>query len=220
MLACHDYSKAIDVWSVGCIFAELLARQALFPGEDYIAQLRLICEKMGRPAENDLDFVTSDRAKRFILSLPLKSAVPMADLFPAHRNETDAHDLLKKMLDFHPDRRITINDALSHPFMSSLHNPDDEPCANFTFDFDFEDEDLSRERVQALIWDEIREMHSDIPETHPSATPRRTSRRSSGSALFEAKAESKDDREDQKEDEEKASRKRSASNSSVSPECK
>ena len=41
MLACQEYSKAIDMWSVGCIFAELLARQPLFPGEDYIAQVRL-----------------------------------------------------------------------------------------------------------------------------------------------------------------------------------
>ena len=42
MLACQEYTKAIDMWSVGCIFAELLARSPLFPGEDYIAQLRLI----------------------------------------------------------------------------------------------------------------------------------------------------------------------------------
>jgi len=51
------------MWSVGCIFAELLARTPLFPGEDYIAQLRLICDKLGRPSEKDLDFVTSERAR-------------------------------------------------------------------------------------------------------------------------------------------------------------
>jgi len=218
MLACHEYSKAIDVWSVGCIFAELLARQALFPGEDYIAQLRLICDKMGRPLEDELDFVTSDRAKRFILSLPLKSGTPMKELFPAHPEETDAHDLLRKMLDFHPSRRVTIDEALSHPFMASLHNAEDEPVADFTFDFDFEDEELSRERVQALIWDEIREVHPDIPETHPSATPRRSLRRPSAN-LLEARAEGKDDASDNQSDE-KASRKRTASNSSVSPDKK
>jgi mitogen-activated protein kinase 1/3 len=72
MLACQEYTSAIDMWSVGCIFAELLARTPLFPGDDYIAQLRLICEKMGRPAEKDLDFVTSERAKRFMVGLPSK----------------------------------------------------------------------------------------------------------------------------------------------------
>ena len=72
MLACQEYTSAIDMWSVGCIFAELLARTPLFPGEDYIAQLRLICEKIGRPAEKDLDFVTSERARRFMASLQNK----------------------------------------------------------------------------------------------------------------------------------------------------
>jgi hypothetical protein len=78
------------MWSVGCIFAELLARNALFPGEDYIAQLRLICEKMGRPPADDLDFVTSERAKAFISSLPPSKPIEMSDLFPAHKNENTA----------------------------------------------------------------------------------------------------------------------------------
>lgn len=56
------------MWSVGCIFAELLARTPLFPGEDYIAQLRLICDKLGRPSEKDLDFVTSERARYWCIS--------------------------------------------------------------------------------------------------------------------------------------------------------
>ena len=40
MLACHEYSKPIDVWSVGCIFAELIQRKPYFPGDDYIDQVR------------------------------------------------------------------------------------------------------------------------------------------------------------------------------------
>jgi serine/threonine protein kinase len=41
MLACQEYSKAVDIWSIGCIFAELLARTPLFPGEDYVQQLQV-----------------------------------------------------------------------------------------------------------------------------------------------------------------------------------
>jgi mitogen-activated protein kinase 1/3 len=41
MLACHEYSYPIDVWSVGCIFAELVLRKPYFPGDDYIDQVRL-----------------------------------------------------------------------------------------------------------------------------------------------------------------------------------
>ena len=78
MLACQEYTEAIDVWSVGCIFGELLERRALFPGEDYIDQLRRIVAKLGKPAPDELDFVTSDKARRFILGLPEPPSTPCA----------------------------------------------------------------------------------------------------------------------------------------------
>lgn len=168
MLACQEYTSAIDMWSVGCIFAELLARSPLFPGEDYIAQLRLICEKVGKPSEKDLDFVTSERAKRFIASLPNKAAMSFGELFPAHKDETDAQTLLHRMLEIHPKKRITIEEALDHPFLESLHNPDDEPVTDEHFTFEFETEELSRERIQELIWEEIKEYHREIASTYPS----------------------------------------------------
>jgi serine/threonine protein kinase len=172
MLACHEYTKAIDIWSVGCILGELLGRQALLPGNDYIAQLRLICEKLGRPKEEQMDFITSDRAKRFISALPDTSPIAMNELFPNYKDDDTSSkivtDLFQKMMTFHPAHRITIDEALKHPFMSSLHNPEDEPITNFTFQFPFENETLSKERVQELIWEEIHELHPDIPLSYPS----------------------------------------------------
>jgi serine/threonine protein kinase len=195
MLACQEYSKAIDMWSVGCIFAELLARKPLFPGEDYIAQLRLICEKLGRPSDETLNFVTSERAKKFMISLPKKAAVPMVDLFPVHKEEHEALDLLSKMLSFDPSSRISIDNALEHPFLTSLHNADDEPVADFTFSFDFENEELSREKVRELIWDELRTYHPSIAENPPSsATPRRRA----SQMLADNKANAKSEVDDKK----------------------
>jgi serine/threonine protein kinase len=169
MLACQEYTSAIDMWSVGCIFAELLARTPLFPGEDYIAQLRLICDKLGRPAEEDLDFVTSERARRFMKSLPNKPAASFKEMFSLHKNESEALDLLKQMLEIHPKKRITIEKALSHPFLETLHSPEDEPVNETAFSFEFENEELTKEKVQELIWEEIREYHADLPETFPSS---------------------------------------------------
>lgn len=201
MLACQEYTSAIDMWSVGCIFAELLARSPLFPGEDYIAQLRLICEKLGKPAEKDLDFVTSERAKRFMNSLPNKPPPPFTEQFHAHRNEKEALHLLKKMLEIHPKKRISIEKALEHPFLESLHNPEDEPTTDSVFDFEFENDDLSRERIQQLIWEEIREYHKDLPDSFPSATPRRPKKNQP-----DAKADSKGDIVE--DDDSKATKKR------------
>ncbi len=207
MLACQEYTKAIDMWSVGCIFAELLARAPFFPGEDYIAQLRLICDKLGRPSNEELDFVTSEKAKRFMMSLPDKGPIPFTELFVAHKNEVEALDLLKKMLEFHPNNRISIIKALEHPFLASLHNADDEPSADFTFSFAFENEDLSRERVQELMWEELKSYHPHIPESPPSSTPRRRAR----PMLPDSKAESKNEHDEDNRDNGRASKKRSSS---------
>lgn len=62
----QEYTKAIDVWSVGCIFAELLGSKPLFPGDDYIHQLRIISDILGTPSDEDLDFVRSERARAFM----------------------------------------------------------------------------------------------------------------------------------------------------------
>ncbi|CAM9481568.1 unnamed protein product, partial [Choristocarpus tenellus] len=63
MLACQEYSKAVDIWSVGCIFAELLLRRPFFPGDNYIDQLTIICQKLGKPSEEELDFVTTEKVR-------------------------------------------------------------------------------------------------------------------------------------------------------------
>ena len=216
LMGSKDYSTSVDIWSVGCIFAELLARAPLFPGEDYIAQLRLICDKLGRPSMDDLDFVTSERAKKFMTTLPEKPPVASEDFIPSQRDQKEAIDLLIKMLGFNPDKRITIEKSLEHPFLTSLHNCDDEPVANFTFSFEFENEELSRERVQELIWDEIRSYHPSLPETFPSSslTPK-TQIKGKGKMVIDSKADSKTEIDDDGEEKaHKAHRKRSASPSS------
>eukprot|EP01084_Bolivina_argentea_P316824 549257_1 len=161
MLSCKEYTKAIDVWSTGCIFAELLEREPFFPGDDYIHQLKLICEKVGRPHEDELHFITSPRAKRFILSLPDEKKY-IKEFLP-NGSET-ALDLLEKMLQFNPNSRITVDDALAHPFMKGLHNEEDEPESENLFEFEFEKEELSRERLQQLVWNEILHYHPNLKE--------------------------------------------------------
>ena len=70
LLSCDHYTSAIDIWSVGCILAELLVRKPLFPGKDYVDQLKLIIRTLGTPKEEELTFVTSVRARAYILALP------------------------------------------------------------------------------------------------------------------------------------------------------
>ncbi|KAJ0400259.1 hypothetical protein ATCC90586_009312 [Pythium insidiosum] len=116
MLSTKEYTKAIDIWSTGCIFAELLGRKPLFPGDDYIHQLQIICEKLGTPTEDELHFVTSEKARRFMKNQPIKPGIPFAKMFPTAKPA--AIDLLEKMLVF-----------------------------------DFEKEELTKTRLQELIFE-------------------------------------------------------------------
>lgn len=162
MLSCQEYTKAIDIWSVGCIFAELLGRKPLFPGDDYIHQLQIISDVIGTASDEDLKFVTSEKARRFMKSQEIKPKVPFSKLFP-EANEK-ALDLLDKMLEFNPAKRITVEDALKHPYMADLHNPEDEPTCGEEFDFDFEKADLTKEMIQELIYNEMCIFHEEYRE--------------------------------------------------------
>ena len=61
MCSCQEYDHKIDVWSVGCILAELHGRKPLFPGDDYIKQMNLIFGVLGTPSKEDMKFITNDK---------------------------------------------------------------------------------------------------------------------------------------------------------------
>ena len=66
LLNSESYTPAIDMWSVGCIIAEMLGRKPIFPGRDYVDQLRLIVQILGVPSDEDMEYIKSDQAKDFI----------------------------------------------------------------------------------------------------------------------------------------------------------
>lgn len=129
MLSCQEYSKAVDVWSVGCIFAELVGRRPLFAGDDYIHQLQIITDVLGSPSDDDMHFITSHKALRFMQNMRQKDSRPFSTLYP--RANPEALKLLTEMLLFDPAKRIDVVGALAHPYMDSLHCEEDEPeCEN------------------------------------------------------------------------------------------
>lgn len=150
MLSSHEYSKAVDMWSAGCSFAEIMNGKILFPGQHYIEQINLIINLRGTPDPKTKEQIINEYALKYIESLPPKDKVPLAELFPGYPKE--AHDLLDKMLDLNPGSRITVDEALKHPFLESMHDPEDEPDFEGSLDFSFEeDSSLNMDKVKRLI---------------------------------------------------------------------
>ena len=160
LLSCDEYSFAIDMWSVGCIFAELLGRKPLFPGKDYIHQLKLIINLIGSPDEDDLHFISSQKARSYIRSLPYTPRVSLSRLYP--KANPLAINLIERMLVFDPSKRITVEESLEHPYLSMLHDPAVEPAAAAPFEFDFEEEDLKESALREKVWEEMLYYHPEM----------------------------------------------------------
>jgi len=162
MTNAKKYDAQIDVWSVGCIFAELLGRKALFPGSDYLEQLRLIISKVGSPAKEDLDLIPTPAARSYIEGLGVQKKMSYASVFP--HATPQALDLLDQMLQFNAKKRITVDDALRHEYFKGLHREQSITQCKSVFKWDWEKTELDEARIQDLMWEEIYHFRPHIQE--------------------------------------------------------
>ncbi|XP_074991446.1 mitogen-activated protein kinase 7 isoform X2 [Calonectris borealis] len=158
LLSLHRYTRAIDMWSVGCIFAEMLGRRQLFPGRNYVHQLQLIMAVLGTPPATVMAAIGAERVRAYVQSLPPRPAVPWESLFGDA--EPAALALLGRMLRFDPRERVGVAEALRHPFLAKYHDPEDEPECVPAFDFAFDRRALTKEEIKAAIVAEIADFHA------------------------------------------------------------
>lgn len=133
LVLCPDYTMAVDMWALGCIFAEILGREPIFQGKDFKNQIEVITKILGKPYGSEMRHIKSAAARKFLEDLPPNKGVPFQKLFP--KSSEEAMDLLTKMLKFAPHERITAEKALEHPFLKTYHRPKREPSAPQDMDF-------------------------------------------------------------------------------------
>lgn len=185
-----DYTSAIDMWSVGCIFGELLNmikenaatfldRSPLFPGTSCFPlspskqptqkkggfphssqdQLNIIFSIIGTPTEQDMDFVTDDKAIEYLKSFAPKKKVDFKDMFPAATS--DCIDFLNRCLVFSPKSRLTVDEALNHPIFKTTRDKKNERTSDTHITLDFEKEkELDVPRLRQLFLEEIKLYHA------------------------------------------------------------
>ncbi|MQL74438.1 hypothetical protein Taro_006788 [Colocasia esculenta] len=131
LLKAEGYSSAVDMWSVGCIMAELLRRAPLFPGRSELDQLHQIFGVLGVPDEASWPGFASLCVKMNVVfacagaqpsSSKLKEKLPPSSLSKA------GYDLLARLLAYNPSRRLTAEEALNHPWFRNSQRPLGRVC--------------------------------------------------------------------------------------------
>jgi len=188
----ENYTEAIDVWSVGCIYAELLGmlegtrmeeRGPLFPGSscfplspdnkhktDYRFhtrgkhdQLSMIFNLLGTPDDRDIEVLERDDAKRYIQCFAKREGDGLKSKFP--RADDAAIDVLSRMLRFNPEDRIPVSEAIAHACVAEVREPARETSAPAHILLDFEKEpDLDEGLLRRYFAREIRRYHNEVPE--------------------------------------------------------
>ncbi|PIA17485.1 CMGC/MAPK/P38 protein kinase [Coemansia reversa NRRL 1564] len=153
MLTWQKYDVAVDIWSTGCIFAEMFEGTPLFPGKDHVDQFSIITELLGTPPDDVIQTIGSENTLRFVQMLPHREPVSFRARFP--HIDPFAVDLLERMLVFDPRKRITAAEALAHPYLETYHDEADEPMAESKFDWSFNDADLPVEEWKVMMYNEI-----------------------------------------------------------------
>ncbi|BCS29385.1 mitogen-activated protein kinase mpkC [Aspergillus puulaauensis] len=164
MLSWQRYGHKVDLWSVGCIVAEMFLGRPLFPGTDHINQFYLITDLLGNPPDEVVDRITTTNTRRMVKSMAKKSPRSLKEVFPGAEDE--AINFLENLLIFDPEQRISAERALKHPYVAQYHDPTDEPCAEKKFDWSFNDAELPTETWKIMIYSEVLDFFQET--TNPS----------------------------------------------------
>ncbi|OEL31654.1 Mitogen-activated protein kinase 14, partial [Dichanthelium oligosanthes] len=153
------YTPAIDIWSIGCIFAELLTGKPLFPGKNVVHQLDIITDLLGTPSPEAISRIRNEKARRYLSTMRRKKPIPFMQKFP--NADPLALNLLERMLAFEPKDRPSAEEALADPYFKNIANVDREPSAQAVtkLEFEFERRRVTKEDIRELIYREILEYH-------------------------------------------------------------
>lgn len=150
------YDGAVDMWSVGCILGELIARKPMFPGTDFMDQLTRVFKAIPIPDKDRRGYFIEKDALKFLSSLP--PAPPNALEKLARSAGPHASDLIQRLLCFNPKERVSVDEALAHPFFDGVKEEWGEiaPLAlGHSLEFAFENQSLPLATLRQYICNEV-----------------------------------------------------------------
>lgn len=126
-------------------------------------------EITGRPTAEDIESINSPLAATMLESLPPTKQKRLRDIFPTASD--DAISLLKNLLQFNPNKRLTAEQALRHPYVAQFHNPDDEPNCTHKINIPIDDNQKFsireyRNKLYSDIHKRKKELRKKILQSH------------------------------------------------------
>lgn len=171
MLMPNGYFEAVDLWSVGCIHAELLRRKPLFPGDNHVDMLKSICGTLSFNSTRDLGWLApggataKEKVYTFVESLHLDDLGADATQRKLKDRLPGASDacleFVGDLLTFDPTKRISAAAALVHGYLVHLSNAEAETVASEQFAWDFDDFDATRAALQERVIAECKLWHPE-----------------------------------------------------------
>eukprot|EP00127_Corallochytrium_limacisporum_P001439 Clim_evm1s56 gene=Clim_evmTU1s56 len=172
LLGSTRYTKGVDIWSVGCILGEILGGKPTFPGQSTLNQVDKIIETIGPPTKEDIDAIQSPLAATMMQKMNMRQKTDFSQLYP--HAPPDAIDLLRRLLHFNPDKRITAEQALQHPYLSRFHNPADEPVMNHEVVISLDDNvKLSIQEYRNKLYEDIMRRKAEMRNKFKAALQQR-----------------------------------------------
>eukprot|EP00746_Dinoflagellata_sp_MGD_P129252 gnl/MRDRNA2_/MRDRNA2_63469_c0_seq1.p1 gnl/MRDRNA2_/MRDRNA2_63469_c0~~gnl/MRDRNA2_/MRDRNA2_63469_c0_seq1.p1 ORF type:complete len:408 (-),score=86.85 gnl/MRDRNA2_/MRDRNA2_63469_c0_seq1:149-1372(-) len=168
LCAFDTYTIGVDVWSVGCIFSEMILRAPIFPGRDTQNQIQNIISVIGSPSEKAISQISNQKCKKLVEGLQKESILRETFEDANPKPDSMAVDLIAEMLKFDNDERITMKDALLSPFMEQLHEEEDEPDGEplDIRDFEFEKRKIDEKCLREELVLEALNYFPDLQKEH------------------------------------------------------
>ncbi|VDO53907.1 unnamed protein product, partial [Schistosoma margrebowiei] len=118
-----------------------------------VEQLTLILGVLGSPSREDQVWIVNDKARSFVEKFKNNPRKSWKDIYPSADAKTI--DLLDRLLTFNPTTRITVEEALAHPYFEHYYDPSDEPVAKKPFSFEEELDNLPVRQLKKMIFQEV-----------------------------------------------------------------
>jgi len=158
ILAAQKYAKPIDMWSVGCILYELLVGTPLLPGKSTKDMIRMMFGVTGFPDRKEYNEVKKECRIQIdyddLLQEKIKKKKNILQMVQGYTHDEVAIDLLLKLLQFNPKKRLTAEEALEHPYVADFHNPEEEILCDHKIDVPLDDDNkFSKEEYRQKLYD-------------------------------------------------------------------